>query len=108
MNTSTSKGKWAPPTTAENNKRVIDGKPMWYNKSKKRWYPDKYPLAEQAQVSQPPASTLTADPNAATAVTPSSNVARDEQVAQLKASLSNMEKMYMASFSKLHDQFADL
>jgi len=34
-------GKWRPPSPEENNRRVINGKPMWYNASRKRWYPDR-------------------------------------------------------------------
>jgi hypothetical protein len=33
--------KWSPPTKEEKNRRVINGKPMFYVKSKKRWENDK-------------------------------------------------------------------
>ena len=33
-------GKWRAPTVEEKNRRVIDGKPMWYNKKIRRWVPD--------------------------------------------------------------------
>ena len=49
-----SNSKWAPPTAAEKqngNKRVVDGKEMFYHKGRKRWIPDKF--ANQASVAQP-------------------------------------------------------
>ena len=33
--------KWAAPLPHENNRRSIDGKPMFYLRSKKRWVPDR-------------------------------------------------------------------
>ena len=33
-------GKWKAPTAEEKNRRVIDGKPMWWNKKMRRWVPD--------------------------------------------------------------------
>ena len=35
------KNKYSPPADAENGRRVIDGKPMWYAHKAKRWVPDK-------------------------------------------------------------------
>jgi hypothetical protein len=35
--------KWAAPQSHENNKRTIDGKPMFYLRFRKRWVPDKGP-----------------------------------------------------------------
>jgi hypothetical protein len=37
-------GKWAAPTQEENNRRVINGKPMFYIKRTKRWENDKKAL----------------------------------------------------------------
>lgn len=54
--------KWVPPTSAENNKHIIDGTPCFWNPHHKRWYVDKRAI-EAAQVVQPapalvpPAST---------------------------------------------------
>jgi hypothetical protein len=33
--------KWAPPTSAENNKRIIDGTPHFWSPRNKRWYINK-------------------------------------------------------------------
>lgn len=33
--------KWSPPTSEEKNRRVINGKPMFYVRSTQRWEPDK-------------------------------------------------------------------
>jgi hypothetical protein len=32
--------KWAPSQPHENNKHVLNGKALWYNKNMKRWVPD--------------------------------------------------------------------
>jgi len=37
------KGKYSPPTNTEKNRRIIDGKPMYYLTKTKRWVPDKNP-----------------------------------------------------------------
>ena len=34
-------GKWRPPTSEERNRRVIDGKPMFYNRRLKKWVSDR-------------------------------------------------------------------
>ena len=34
-------GKWKPPTSEERNRRVIDGKPMFYNRRLKKWVLDR-------------------------------------------------------------------
>jgi hypothetical protein len=34
-------GKYRPPSADENNRRVIDGKPMFWRELKKRWVPDR-------------------------------------------------------------------
>ena len=36
-----SEGKYKPPAAEENNRRVIDGKPMFWRELKKRWVPDR-------------------------------------------------------------------
>lgn len=40
-NKSSPSGKYAPPTDAENNRRVIDGKKMYFLHKTKRWVPDR-------------------------------------------------------------------
>jgi len=108
-NVKSPKGKWAPPTQAEQNKRTIDGVPMWYNKTKKRWYKDKFPLAgAQVNVSTPtPPQGQPAVPAAAQSA-PAGNVAREQQIAQMSASLTNVERMYQSGIKTLCDQIAEL
>jgi len=36
-----SDGRWRPPTSEERNRRVIDGKPMFYNRRLKKWVLDR-------------------------------------------------------------------
>jgi hypothetical protein len=59
------------PTTQENNKRVIDGKPMFYIKSRNTWVLDKYPPSGPAvnlatpEIPQQPAALVSTASNAA-------------------------------------------
>jgi hypothetical protein len=48
--------KWAPPTSTENNKRIIDGTPHFWSPRNKRWFIDKRAIeaSQAAQVVQPP------------------------------------------------------
>lgn len=46
--TSKAKGKWAPPTESEKNRRIIDGKPMFYLNKTKRWVDDKKAMPQAA------------------------------------------------------------
>jgi hypothetical protein len=49
------KGKWAPPTDSEKNRRVIDGKQMFYLHKTKRWVDDRNALPPAANPAvQPP------------------------------------------------------
>jgi hypothetical protein len=42
--------KWSPALPHESNKRVIDGKPMFYMKFRKRWVPDKAHAGKEANL----------------------------------------------------------
>jgi Zinc knuckle len=54
-------GKWKAPTPEEHNRRVIDGKPMWYNRKIRRWVPDtKTPGGNTATPSTPAPAASTA------------------------------------------------
>jgi hypothetical protein len=48
--------KWAPPTSTENNKRIIDGTPHFWSPRNKRWFINKRAIeaSQAAQVIQPP------------------------------------------------------
>ena len=48
--TGSSPSPWAPPKEGESNKKVIKGRPMFYNRRAKRWVPDRSD-STQAQVS---------------------------------------------------------
>ena len=53
-------GKYKPPTPEEHNRRVIDGKHMWYNTRLKRWYPDRKhsPAAASTAVATPTSAPM--------------------------------------------------
>lgn len=46
--------KFRPPTDSENNRRVIDGTPMFYQQRTKRWVRDKFPPSANVSESQAP------------------------------------------------------
>jgi hypothetical protein len=78
------KGKWAPPTPQEKNRRTIDGKPYKYSPKKKRWYKDRSkgaanPGSPQANAAANVAATpdVAAPAAAATPVTPPNDAAKD-------------------------------
>ena len=56
-NSPTQTGKWAPPTSNENNCRVIDGNPMFWATKRNKWVPDKQ--AHNVQLPTPDKTTQT-------------------------------------------------
>ena len=55
--------KWHPPTPSENNKRLIDGKHMFYLHKLKRWILDKcYPSTSPAAPASAPSTAPTPNP----------------------------------------------
>jgi hypothetical protein len=55
--------KWAPPTEAENNKRVIDGKPRYWSRRWKRWCLDKDRMDGTPAVQPPPTANMSGEPS---------------------------------------------
>jgi hypothetical protein len=53
-------GKWVPPATNENNKRVIDGVPRFWLSKTKRWVNDR---DATALVNHPPVANVVAVPS---------------------------------------------
>lgn len=53
-------GKWRKPAPSENNRRVIDNKPMFWKQGAKRWVPDR----DAANVARPPAESTATPPTA--------------------------------------------
>lgn len=62
-------GKWRRPEPAENNRRVIDGKPMFWRNHIKRWVPDRDDAANVAGTSESTPSTPSTTSNPAPATT---------------------------------------
>lgn len=58
--------KWKKPAPAENNRRVIDGKPWFWKQGAKRWVPDR----DAANVARPAPAAPTAPPPPAAPSTP--------------------------------------
>jgi Zinc knuckle len=70
-------GKWAPPQPGEKNKRVINGKPMFWHFKTQRWLDDKRAGANVAAAgTQPPAR-----PSAAPSSAPTNNQANSAEKA---------------------------
>ena len=90
-------GKFAPPSSNEKKKRVIDGKPMYWLTKNKRWIPDKFPHqdAPQANAAGTPApATLPAVPGFVSQQVPQG------ASASLPASFSPEMRLTMANASR--------
>jgi hypothetical protein len=85
--------KFAPPTQEEKNRRVIDGKPMFWNAKKKRWVPDlKVQVAQTAST-----STMGA--------TPTANVAQRSAIRD--AALSNTTHAITSALQSFADLYKE-
>ena len=60
--TSTGPSKWKAPTPEEKNRRIIDNKPMWWNKKTRKWVPDN--KGPGGHVATPPTPAPTTAPTA--------------------------------------------
>jgi hypothetical protein len=58
-------GKWAPPQPSEKNKRVVNGKPMFWHFKTQRWIDDKKAGANMANSTQPPPAAPSGTPSGA-------------------------------------------
>ena len=91
--------KWRPPTPSENNKRLIDGKHMFYLNKLKCWILDKrHPANTPATTTNIPSTTSTSNPP----VKPTSGQANPALV----AALANMLRSIEASLCGLVNQFS--
>ena len=88
--------KYKPPTADEKNRRIIDGKPMWYQQKQKRWIDDKFP--EKANVATTPAASPTSVTSPA--VTQETSSVKD----QVKQELRLVEDEMKASLADLGKQ----
>ena len=85
--------KFAPPTPEENNKQVIDGKPMYYNHRLKRWLVDRF------AGSPAPVAALATGTVASPGTTSSSN----DPAAALHQCIDSVNR----AFTQLHKQMSD-
>jgi Zinc knuckle len=61
--TENSQGKWKPPTAEEKNRRIIDGKHMYWLTQLKRWVLDKRAIQNVGLVNTPAVTPVVAPPN---------------------------------------------
>lgn len=94
---STSTSKWRQPTPEENNRRMIDGKPMFYNRRVRRWVADR-DHSTQGNVAAPTPSTPPPSSTSKTATFQTKN-------AELEAALTNTSRTIEASLRGLMDHF---
>lgn len=79
--TTSSTSKWKAPTAEEKNRRVIDGKPMWWNRKLRRWVLDtKVPGGNAATTTTPTSQGTPAAPASAPAATPPTVPAPTQQI----------------------------
>ena len=91
--------KWRPPTPSENNKRLIDGKHMFYLHKLKRWILDKrHPANTPATATTSPTTPSTSN----TPIEPTTGQANPA----LEAALANTSRSIEASLRGLVNQFS--
>ena len=91
--------KWRPPTSSENNKRLIDGKHMFYLHKLKRWILDK---RHPANAPAPTPNTTSMSTTSTQPVEPTSGQANPA----LEAALANTSRSIEASLRGLVNQFS--
>lgn len=101
-NKKTPTGKWAPPSEAEKNKRVIDGKPMYWANRTKRWINDKQagaaPTAHPAIV--PPAPSGQSVPSNTGAPNSTSDSARTIAITNATHSINMAMQGLLGAFKE--------
>ena len=107
-------GKFKPPTPEENNRRVIDGKHMWYNMRSKRWYPDrKHAPAAATAVANPtptdsvggPSTSIQPGPSAAAStVSTNSTISSAER----SAAVHTARQAYASAYATAMNQLAQV
>ena len=121
--------KWKRPDPSEKNRRVIDGKPMYWNQKSKRWVPDRKPqdggqvtLAQiQALLTQatssPPSTTHSVPPvvesHETDSLSPSTLTKLTQQdfdlaVANTARELTQTQRAQTASLQSLSDKFKSM
>lgn len=97
---SKAEGKWKPPTSEERNRRVIDGKPMFYNRRTKRWVLDR-DANPSGNVATPAdtSSVRSSGTATTTSTTSSSSSANTARAARVEA--------YANAFATALDKFAN-
>ena len=95
-----SDGKWRPPTSEERNRRVIDGKPMFYNRRLKKWVLDRDATSSANVSTTSDAASTRSNGTAATSSTTTTNSsANTARAARVEA--------YANAFASALDKFAN-
>ena len=98
-------GKWAPPKSDERNRRVIDGKHMFYNHRTHRWVPDRTHSSNQdasAHAARADNASTTSTLTGATGTVAGSTVNR----AELDAAVANVARSVDQSLRSLVEHFS--
>ena len=93
--------KWRPPTANEDNKRVIDGKHMFYFFKTKRWMLDKRHPSNKS-------SGDTANTNTTPSTSPNISATSERSSPDLEAALANTTRAIESSLRGLVNQFANV
>jgi hypothetical protein len=100
-----SKSKWRQPESGEENKRVIDGKHMWYNKGTKRWVLDRFhPTNRTAQEEANMAQGTT---GAGQSQQPSNPTPNTNQDAAKTAAMANFTRTMETALNGLLNNFTN-
>lgn len=103
-----SKFKWRQPESGEENKRVIDGKHMWYNKGTKRWVLDRFhPTNRSAQEGANVAQGTSGAGGNAPPQPPTNSATNSNQDAAKSAAMANFTRTMETALSGLLNNFSN-